>query len=88
MLVCAAHCWAALRIWSCQAFAEPNLALNVDTRLLVTPPRLVPSGMKADGDQFRMRPNIAGGPVGDFAHFQLFQHGLVARRAAKIEGVF
>ena len=70
MLVCCAQTWAALRIWFCQAAAEPNLALKVLNRLLV----IVAAGGRADGVpsgtklmviSSRVRPGVAGDGVGD-----------------------
>ncbi len=46
MLLCCAHIWAALRIWFCHWPFSLGLLLKVEKRLLVGPPRLVPSGMK------------------------------------------
>ena len=48
MLVCAAHVCAALRMIVCQVLPgwfSAGLLLNTAFRLLVGPPRLVPSGM-------------------------------------------
>src|SRR5215471_20898172 len=44
-LVCCAQTCAARRIWFCQTLVA-HFALNVANRLLVTPPRFVPSGTK------------------------------------------
>ena len=46
MFVCWAQAWAALRIWFCHWPASLGLLLNVEKRLLPTPPKSVPSGMK------------------------------------------
>jgi hypothetical protein len=46
LLVYWAQLWAALRIGVCHAEADPNLPLKMLKRLLVTPPRFVPSGTK------------------------------------------
>src|SRR6476659_515120 len=46
MLVACAQAWAALRTWVCHCPASLGFLLNVANRLLATPPRSVPSGMK------------------------------------------